>query len=368
MKARGFRVFAVTFAHNQDDNFFWAEQVANAIRRVRELTGAAKVDLLGHSKGGVPVRCYVSGFREAWMTPYRGDVRRLILVAAPNGGIDFTFRHPACNFLLHEGGNSHRLNAPMSWDRIRRFGSMHDCRSLGPGKEGPDYWPGQRQLLARWDRVYPLPSLEFDSRSTYEGGRGLVSESRGIDHFIAEGDFFMERLAKRPVCSKVEVVVLAGNRPDIRGILNEKTGPSDGILFVESALALPEATVIVAEEVMSLNHITLLADRRGKEWLCGVLKSAERHPLSREELNEVRMRGLGVKMGPDEVLPPSPGCPVVEGDDTGSPGYEDPVLQELSAGKWEQPEVSYEIRDLPVLDLEMLPELRGRGDTAVPLL
>jgi triacylglycerol lipase len=297
LRSQGFQVYAVTFAHSQDDNYLWAQQVANAVRRIRQITGSSKVDLLGHSKGGVPVRCYASDFREPWMTPYQGDVRRLILMAAPNGGIDFSFRHPVSNYALHEGGSSHLLNAPMSWDGIIRYGIMQDCRAMGPGKDGPDYWPGQRQLLARWDDRYPLPILDLDVKSTYEGGRGLVSESRGIDHFIEEGGDFMRKLDCTPIDSNVEVIVLAGNKPDIPGILNENTGPSDGLLFVESALAVPEGTQVVAQDVMPFNHMNIISSERPQSWLNGVLKSEKRNPLSPEELLEIKKRGLGCEDG-----------------------------------------------------------------------
>ncbi|GEM_PF-797943 len=374
LKAQGFSVFAVTFAHSQDDNLVWAQQTANAIDRIVKVTGVDRVDLLGHSKGGVPVRCYVSNFREPWMTPYRGDVRRLILIAAPNGGVDFTFRHPVCNYALYEGGDSHRMNAPMSWDSIMRFGTLHDCRAMGHSKDGPDYWPGQRQLLARWDHVHPLPSLEPDGESTYQGGSGLISESRGIDYFIGEGGNFMERLGKASIDDGVEVVVLAGNRASIKGIMNEKSGPSDGILFVSSALALPAGTAIIAEEVLPLNHITLVADRRAKDWLCGVLKSSERHPLSSEELGEVKLRALGFDRGLDEERPSLSTDLInvlIDGTELLSELGEN-VSRKTSASdevsESDEPQLSYEVRDLPELNRDSLPEFLHINETAVPLL
>ncbi len=190
-----------------------------------------------------------------------------------------------------------------------------------------------------------------------------MSESRGIDHFIAEGGFFMERLAQAPINSDVEVVVLAGNRPTIRGIMNEKSGPSDGILFVESALALPESTPFVAQEVMPLNHITITADRRAKEWLCGVMKSGERHTLSREELNEVRMQGLGMDMRPDEVLPASPLC-----GGAGMAHQSRKTREEVPGEVCDEQELFYEIGDIPEFDRDLVPELKNAEETALPLL
>ena len=53
-------VYAITFAHPHGDVFEQAEIVADAIARVRELTGAPQVDLVSHSKGGISVAVYLS--------------------------------------------------------------------------------------------------------------------------------------------------------------------------------------------------------------------------------------------------------------------------------------------------------------------
>lgn len=285
LKERGFMVYAVTFAHSHDDNFFWAQQVANVIQRVKKLTGASKVDIISHSKGGIPVRCYVSDFREPWMTPYQNDVRRVIFIGVPHGGIDLSFRHPVCNLALFDEENeSHLLNAPMSWNKMVKYGIVHDVSTLGFDTHGPDFWPGQRQILARWDGSYELPLWEVDMHSTYQGGHGLMSESRGIDYYIAQGGNFMEELGKRPIHPSVEVALLAGNRADIQGILNEYTGPSDGLLFVESALKVPRGTRIGALEVMPLNHLTLVADEKAKSWISSVLTQRRLPVLKKREI------------------------------------------------------------------------------------
>ena len=110
--ARGRRVFAVTFAHKHGCNLLQAQQLNLAIQRVRELTDARRVDVLAHSKGGVAARALASGVREPWMTPYKGDIRRLVLVGAPNAGIDYSFRHPVANLALVP--EKVGFNAPMS--------------------------------------------------------------------------------------------------------------------------------------------------------------------------------------------------------------------------------------------------------------
>ncbi len=280
LRDEGHPTYAVTFAHNQDDNYYWAESLANSIDRVKTLTGAEKVDLVGHSKGGLPVRMYTSDFRQDWMTPYRNDVNRVVLVAAPNGGIDYSFRHPAGNYALASSSNNPHLNAPVSWDNMLYWGMNKDVRDQGFSKDGPDLYPGQRQLLARWDSKYPLSIWEVDSVSTYEGGQGMAGRGRGIEHFIKEGGDFIANLGKKSFAQGVEVAVLAGNSADIPGILNEYTGPSDGLLLVDSALKLPKGTRVVAEDILPLHHKALISNKKGQDWIAAAL-SPEKKPIKK---------------------------------------------------------------------------------------
>jgi hypothetical protein len=292
LRQQGFQVFAVTFAHNQDDNYLQAEQLAHAIERVKTLTGARRVDLVAHSKGGVPARMYVSGFRQDWMTPYRGDVRRVVFVAAPLGGIDYSFRHPDANLALCSNSDDPRLNAPMSWDSVGVGPGQRDTRALGFSAEGPDFWPGQRQLLARLDHRYPLSPLEQDWYTTYYGGRGFVSTSRGIDHFIRESGHFMERLQATPIHPQVEVALLAGNRPDVPGILNEYTGPSDGVVFLESALAAPPGARVVEERILPLHHKALIGEPAAQQVISAILAADNPVPLDEATLRQRREEAL----------------------------------------------------------------------------
>lgn len=275
LREQGHQVYAVTFANNQDDNFIWAEQVANAIDRIKELTGAEKIDLVGHSKGGMPSRMYTSDVRQEWGTPYGEDVRRLVLVGAPNKGIDYGFRHPAANYALYKDSDEPLLNAPMSWEGIMAWGLMRDTVDQSYSAEGKDYWPGQRQMLHRWDDEYRLPKMEPDWYTTYNGGRGFVSRSQGIDHYIEQGGNLIDRLESTPVDEDVEVALLAGDAANIPGILNEYTGPSDGLVFVNSALAMSEGTNVVARELKHLHHKDLVADEEGQQWIAEILSAED---------------------------------------------------------------------------------------------
>ncbi|HEY4001414.1 MAG TPA: acetyltransferase [Candidatus Xenobia bacterium] len=290
LHAQGYQVYAVTFAHNQDDNNVQAQQVMNAIQRVKALAGVPQVDLVGHSKGGVPVHVVGSpSFREPWMTPYQNDVRRIGLIASPNGGIDYSFRHPCGNTAL----NLLPFNAPMSWDRVN-IGFW----SVGTGEKGfgaDGAYPGQGQLLDRWDKTYPLPMFEFTdgwtSYTTYHGGQSWFSHSQGIEAAMEESGQFMPRLEAAPMDPHIEVGLLAGNRANIPSILNESTGPSDGLLFVKSALLAPAGAKVVEADVLPLHHKAVVSDPAGQKWLSDFLGAPPREGMSDAALAEVERRG-----------------------------------------------------------------------------
>jgi len=274
LRDQGFEVYALSFAHPHDDNFVWAEQLANGIERVRQLTGKDKVDVVAHSKGGAPARAYVSNMREEWMTPYRGDVRKLVLVGAANGGLDTSFRHASSNLALLSSSDSPFLNAPMSWHKTRFMGVIPiDTTDFSYSNQTKDYWPGQDQLLARWDSKYPIAYWEQDSYTTYNGGCGFVSNAKGIDHYIAQGGHYIQKLNEAKIDPGVQVSLLAGDNPNIPGIMNETTGPSDGLLFVESALHMPSTANIQARSVLHLNHKALVSEPEGQDWIADTLRA-----------------------------------------------------------------------------------------------
>lgn len=268
LRDSGHETYALTFANNQDDNFLWAEQIANAIAEIKKKTGADKVDIVAHSKGGVPAKLYVSNVRKEGVeaTPYQEDVRRVVLVGTPNGGIDYSFRHPSANYaILSPAGKM--INAPVSWEGALLYGLPQDVSENGFSQDGPDYFPGQRQLLADLSKEHLLDPTEPDWYTTYHGGQGFLSYSKGIKHYIKEGDNVIERLKQHPIPKSIEVAVLAGDAANIPGIVNESGGPSDGLLFVSSALDLPESTNIIRKDVLHLHHKALVSDPQGQQWI-----------------------------------------------------------------------------------------------------
>lgn len=328
--------FAVTFAHPHGDVFEQAEVVADAISAIKAKTGADEVDVVAHSKGGISAVIYASNLDDSdWGNPaydavgtrYRGDVRNLVLIATPLGGIDTAFRWTTLNYLALDPDTA---LSPSSWESYYPSGSAawwfrtdlteQDFLAGGRG----DAFPGQRQLVARQD--HPLPgeqpwlgayALQQDWYTTYEGGYGFYSYSPGIDAVAEAGGDVIATLRDEGVHPDVAVHLLAGDHPvmpngteqyltqqfgevfvdlltgptdawaelvaDIAGetwedfgvprdelqgliqgklVLGEITGPSDGLVFVDSALDTSAVTgrgaEVVTTDTRALSHIDLL--------------------------------------------------------------------------------------------------------------
>jgi hypothetical protein len=230
--AQGRPVYGLTFSHPHGDVFEQAEVVADAIARIRERTGAAQVDVVSHSKGGIATAIYLSHTPAAsWGapayesagTPYRGDVRRAVFVGTPLDGLDTAFRWPALNYASL---NADSAASPTSWSTYypstTGFPLLQDdlaAQDFFPG--GGDLFPGQRQVLKR--QSAPLPGnlawlgavalAQQDWYTTYEGGLGFSSESRGIDAAIEAGGGVIDRIAAQGVDPDVELFLLAGTSP-----------------------------------------------------------------------------------------------------------------------------------------------------------
>jgi len=271
LKKQGFRVFAITFANKHGDNLIWSGHINRAITRIKELTKCQKVDLIGHSKGGFALRLYVSNIGQKF---YTNDVNKAIFIGTPHRGIDYSFRHPVINWGLYPATDDPVRYAPMPWIKILYQGKWNDTKDVSFSGE---YFPGQSQMLAKWDNVYPLSKAENDWWTTYYGGQGFVSNSPGIDAIIQQGGNMVQKLQNTPVVPNVKVAILAGNKPDVPGIYNELTGPSDGIVFVKSATASSDlaagGATLLSETVMPLNHLALISDSKAMEWVYTQLKN-----------------------------------------------------------------------------------------------
>lgn len=224
-------VYALTFAHPHGDAFEQAEAIADAIARIKARTGAAQVDVVAHSKGGISAAIYASNHAgAAWPdrayesvgTRYRGDIRRLVFIATPLAGIDTAFRWPNGNYLSLEADEAF---SPSSWATWYPYGSAYPYYATDLAEQDflpadGDLFPGQRQLYAR--QPYDLPgespnlgayAVQQDWYTTYEGGYGFYSYSDGIDAVVDAGGDVFGALEAAGVDPAIELFVLAGNNP-----------------------------------------------------------------------------------------------------------------------------------------------------------
>lgn len=264
-----FKVFSITFAHPHGDNYYQREVLAAAIQRIKDVTGVTKVDIIAHSKGNMSARMYLSNVKKDWGIPFRNDVRRYIQLGAPNGGIDYSFRNTWASWGIMTTG----AHGPVPYLNMLIYGTWIDTayHSLYNLDDGGGAYTGQAQMLSRWDDVYPLDLYEQDWYTTYYGGWGFASYSKGIDYAIEQGGNLIEILNDSPIDSSVEIATLAGNVNIIDGIVMEDDGPSDGIVFVESALMtdpmIEDGAILLEKKVMELNHVELAYHEEAKRWI-----------------------------------------------------------------------------------------------------
>lgn len=269
LRSQGYRVFAVTFANKHGDNFVWVNQIHNAISRIRQITGAPKVDAVAHSKGGFALRMYTSDVLGPGMSkPYTKAIRKAIFIGSPHRGLDYTFRHPVVHWALLPEDDDPVKYAPLAWTGALIYGRWVDSERASFASP---YFKGQAQMLARWDQTYKLDMLQPDWYTTYNGGQGFVSKSPGIDAVIQASGNIVNRVKASPVDPAIQVAVLAGNKADIPGLLNENAGPSDGIAFVKSAAAAEDLTAkgakLLEQTILPMHHIRLVCDPVAMDWV-----------------------------------------------------------------------------------------------------
>jgi hypothetical protein len=112
-------------------------------------------------------------------------------------------------------------------------------------------------MLARWDGVYGVNTSTQDWYTTYYGGQGFYTSGPGIQAAIDAGSL-IAAIHAAPTPAAVPVYLLAGGSATIVGIWNETRGPSDGVVFVNSALDTTGVTTVGATTlVASANHLQL---------------------------------------------------------------------------------------------------------------
>ena len=275
LAAAGHRVFAVSHAHSQGDNVFWALQLAWAIDIIRERTGVDKVDVIGWSKGVMSSRMYASGLTGGHLE-YRGDIGKLILIGGPNLGFDYIFRYGTAHNAGVYADFGGKIHAPGPHDELLIFGLWEDRSEYAIYKSAAgDNYRGQLQMLAAWDDVYPLTGtannglmqwIVGDSESTYYGEgeyKGVYARGKGIDYAIQQGSVIADMI-DAGIPASISTHLLCGdlnlndNSVLIPGIPNEIAGPSDGVVFVDSCAATDGIGTLTDSAVLKdINHLKL---------------------------------------------------------------------------------------------------------------
>jgi hypothetical protein len=145
LEAENFCTYAVTFGNFHGDNFNHAINLANAISRVKALTGRSKVNIVAWSKGVVAADLYMANpaswtdwgskyfeqlaALEAKNVPaFRKDVRTYVPLSGPHLGIDLNFRHPFNDLLIYSTAENAPLGqGPVTWG----FMSAIQCVTWG---------------------------------------------------------------------------------------------------------------------------------------------------------------------------------------------------------------------------------------------
>ncbi|NLB53248.1 MAG: acetyltransferase [Syntrophomonadaceae bacterium] len=262
LTALGYRVFAMTFAHSHGDNYHQAEALAHGIQQVKQISGARELNLIAHSKGGFAARIYMSNLA---LTPYQDDVRHYLMLGTPNLGTDYAFRNPGISHLIYLAGG----NGVIPWHKMLHLGSFIDVSSRSIYRNGS--FPGQAQMLYPWDEHFPLDMTQTDWWTTYYGGNGFISSSRGLKSALADGGHLVDKLEQKGLEPGIRFSVLAGNN-NVLGIAPAPgNAAGDGIIFTESVLHTAgmsrRGAILQQKSILPLNHIELLYDHRATAWI-----------------------------------------------------------------------------------------------------
>lgn len=262
----GYKVFALSMPHKNGDGFTWSNHIANAIEVIKQKTGTSKVDLVTWSKSAFNARMYISSLTQGWNPSYRSDVRKLVMLGAPNNGIDWSFRHgwnhtfsvfPQC------GGT---INGPTAHHKVYCYGVWQEESDWSYSSP---YFPGSAQMLKGLEHLHPLPYAEQDWYTTYHGGLGYYTEGNGVTSYA--NDSLVDTLRATGTDSNVQVYNLCGNQANLSFIHNEHTGPSDGVVFTDSCIDNYGITNYSASSIINVNHLGLgwesAATSKIKAWI-----------------------------------------------------------------------------------------------------
>lgn len=207
LEAEDICTYAITFGNFHGDNFNQAINLANAISRVKELTGQAKVNLVGWSKGVVSVDLYLANVSswQDWgpryfeqlaaeqakhVPAFRSDVRTYVALSGPHLGIDLNFRHPFNPLLIFSTAESAPLGqGPVTWGWMSAvqcvtwgfsdspsdvpFGNTF---AYGPCEGRGGMWPDF------WNRIYTsnITGLDAEGKPKYTKSLKTLNTEQGL--------------------------------------------------------------------------------------------------------------------------------------------------------------------------------------------
>ena len=113
--------------------------------------------------------------------------------------------------------------------------------------------------------------LQQDWWTTYYGGSGLISHSRGIDQAIADGGNLVERLDAVGLEPGIDFYVLAGDNNVFNAFPGDESGPGDGLVFLESVLYTDglarRGATLRTKDILPVNHLEFLYSRPVARWV-----------------------------------------------------------------------------------------------------
>jgi hypothetical protein len=197
-------------------------------------------------------------------------VHKLVLIGNPNGGLDYTFAHGTeGNPLIYpECGGT--LNGPSPSQSYVCFGLLRSEPNLAITSQ---FFTGQRQMLARWDTTFGVDETQDDWETTYYGGTGFISISKGIQQAINAGSL-VATIQATPTPATVPTYLLCGSAPTILGFFNEDRGPSDGVVFDVSCTSTKGIGDVAGNTLITTdNHLMLGWESTAMHTVSGWLSS-----------------------------------------------------------------------------------------------
>ncbi|MFA6600031.1 MAG: alpha/beta fold hydrolase [Candidatus Omnitrophota bacterium] len=239
-------MYTVTFSNNQMAIVKQGRELAEVIKKVREITGSSKVILIGHSMGGLAAREYLQS------DYYQHDVRSYISFATPQRGSDYDAEHWYMAML------------PFKW-RVALSGL--DTKS-----------DAVRDL--KKDSIYLNGGPEFNTPNWFYS-KDINGNGRTDDTIVGLNDF-----KKRPLPEEVVYISIlgAGNMPVLS--TKRQNENSDGVVEITSQdlNAVPGVNVNAMVLISQQRHVYQNKD----VWVILQLLRSAKYILESEQRNAAR--------------------------------------------------------------------------------